>query len=254
MSPVAFSILGLDIRWYGILIASGMLIGTILAIKESRRIGFDENYIIDIILYCVPAAIIGARLYYVIFQWDSYKNNPIEIFAIRNGGLAIHGAIIGALITALIYTRRKKVSFLKIADISAPSIILGQAIGRWGNFFNQEAYGGVVSRDFINHFPKFIQDRMFIDGAYHHPTFLYESLWDITVFIVLILFKRKNSEDGYIFLLYLMLYSIGRFFIEGMRLDSLMLGHLRMAQVISIAIIFLSIISMFILKKRKSII
>lgn len=249
MNPIAFSIFGIDIRWYGILIASAMLIGTLLALRESRRINFDENYILDVLLYSVPAAVIGARLYYVIFEWGYYSSHPSEILAIRNGGLAIHGAIIGAVIAAIIYTRLKKISFFKVADICAPSIILGQAIGRWGNFMNQEAYGGVVSKQFISHFPNFIQNQMFIEGAYHHPTFLYESIWDIAVFITLLIVRRKDRGKGFIFFLYLGLYSVGRFFIEGMRTDSLMLGSLRIAQVVSMALIIVSISAMYIIKK-----
>lgn len=250
MNPVAFRIFGIDIMWYGILIASAMLIGSIIALMESRRVGFDENYILDVILYCIPSAIIGARLYYVIFEWNNYKNNPAEIFAIRNGGLAIHGGIIGAAIAAFIYTRIKRVSFLKIADICAPSLILGQAIGRWGNFFNQEAYGGMVSSEFISRFPKFIQKGMLIGGAYYHPTFLYESIWDFFVFVFLMIYKKKNKRDGYVFFLYMILYSIGRFFVEGLRLDSLMVGRLRAAQLVSVGMILLGILSMIIVRKR----
>lgn len=250
MNPIAFNIFGLGIRWYGILIASGMLLGILLALRESREVNFDENYILDVLLYSIPSAIIGARLYYVIFEWGYYRSNPSQILAIRNGGLAIHGAIIGALIAAAIYTRIKKISFFKITDICAPSIILGQAIGRWGNFINQEAYGGEVSKQFISHFPKFIQSQMYINGAYHHPTFLYESLWDLLVFITLLIVRRKSRGDGFIFSLYLGLYSIGRFFVEGLRTDSLMLGNLRMAQVVSVILIITSISVIYIITKR----
>jgi phosphatidylglycerol:prolipoprotein diacylglycerol transferase len=250
MDPIAFRLFGLPIRWYGLLIASAMLLGTMLALRESRRLNFDENYIMDIILYSVPSAIIGARLYYVILEWNYYKNSPIQVFDIRGGGLAIHGGIIAAVIAAAIYTRIKHISFLKVADICAPSIILGQAIGRWGNFFNQEAFGGPVSREFISRFPKFIQDQMWIDGTYYHPTFLYESIWDLLVFIALIVLRRRYKVNGFVFFMYLALYSVGRFFIEGLRTDSLMLGNFRMAQVVSVVLILLSITVMYILKKR----
>ena len=248
MNPVAFSIFGIGIRWYGIFIASAMLIGTVLAIRESRRVGFDENYIMDAILFSVPAAIVGARLYYVAFEWNNYKDNLLEIFATRNGGLAIHGGVISAVIAALIYTRIKKISFLKIADICAPSIILGQAIGRWGNFINQEAYGGAVSKEFIGYFPKFIQNQMLINGVYYHPTFLYESLWDILIFISLIVYRKKSHQNGYIFFLYVLFYSIGRFFIEGLRTDSLMIGYFRTAQLVSIILILFSIFFLYKIK------
>jgi prolipoprotein diacylglyceryl transferase len=252
MNPIAFNIFGLSIRWYGILIAAGMLIGVLLAIRESHRVNFDENYILDIILYCIPSAIIGARLYYVIFEWAYYRDNPGQILAIRSGGLAIHGGIIGAVIAAVIYTRIKKINFFKVADICAPSIVLGQAIGRWGNFFNQEAYGGVVSSEFISHFPKFIRDQMYIEGFYHHPTFLYESIWDIAVFSILLLLRRKDRGKGTIFFTYLALYSVGRFFIEGLRTDSLMLGSLRIAQVVSIVLILSSIFVIYLINRKSS--
>lgn len=250
MNPVAFNIFGIAIKWYGILIASGMLIGAILAIMESRRTNFDENYILDVILVSIPSAIVGARLYYVILEWNYYKSNLSEIFAIRNGGLAIHGGIIAAVIAAFIYTRIKNIKFLRVADICAPSIILGQAIGRWGNFLNQEAFGGSVTKEFISHFPKFIQNQMLISGVYHHPTFLYESCWDILVFVFLIAYRRKNKITGTVFFIYLALYSLGRFFIEGLRTDSLMIGNLRMAQVVSVVFILISVIGIYILKKR----
>jgi len=252
MNPVAFKVYGIDVRWYGIFIASAMLVGTILAIKESRRVNFDENYILDIILYSVPVAIVGARLYYVIFEWGYYKNNLAEVFAIRNGGLAIHGGVIGAVIAALIYTSIKHINFLRAADICAPSIILGQSIGRWGNFVNQEAYGGPVSKGFISIFPEFIQRQMYIDGAYYHPTFLYESSWDLLVFFVLIALRKRNKIRGSLFFIYIALYSLGRFFVEGLRTDSLMLGNIRVAQLMSIILILVSIITVYILKKKKS--
>jgi phosphatidylglycerol---prolipoprotein diacylglyceryl transferase len=252
LNPVAFNIFGIGIRWYGIFIATAMLIGTLLAIRESRRIGFDENYIMDIILFSVPAAIVGARLYYVAFEWNNYKYNLLEIFATRNGGLAIHGGIIGAVIAATIYTRIKKINFLIPADICAPGIILGQAIGRWGNFMNQEAYGGPVSKEFISHFPKFIQNQMFINGTYYNPTFLYESIWDLLIFLFLIMYRRKPHKNGYIFLFYLLLYSIGRYFIEGLRTDSLMIGHFRIAQLLSLGLIIFSILSIYIIKFKNN--
>lgn len=241
MDPVALRIFGIEIMWYGVLIAFAMLTGTILAIMEARRVGFDENHILDIILYSVPSAIIGARLYYVVFQWQEYRNNLLQILDIRSGGLAIHGGIIGGMIAAYIYTRIKNISFLKVADICIPSIILGQAIGRWGNFFNQEAYGGVVSSEFISKFPRFIREQMYIGGEYHHPTFLYESIWNLGVFILLVTLRKKQRRNGYILSAYLIFYSIGRFFIEGLRTDSLMIGSLRQAQLISIVMLAVGI-------------
>lgn len=234
MNPVAFTIFGLGIRWYAILITAGIGIGTVLAMLEAKRVGYDPDTIVDLLLWAIPAAVIGARAYYVIFEWDYFKNNLTEIFATRNGGLAIYGAIIGALIVGYLFVRSRKLDFLKICDITAPSLILGQAIGRWGNFINQEAHGGVVSQQFISHFPMFIQKQMFINGQYYQPTFLYESVWDIAVFILLMCFRKHKRQNGEVLALYLIFYSIGRFYIEGLRTDSLMLGPLRISQVVSI--------------------
>lgn len=228
MLAVAFSIFGLEIRWYGLLIASAVLIGTVLALKEAKRKGVKEETLIDMLLFAVPAAIIGARAYYVIFMWDYYSKNPSQILNIRGGGLAIHGVIIAGALVAIIFAKIRKENFWTLADIVAPSLILGQAIGRWGNFANQEAHGG----------PTDLPWGIMIDGVKVHPTFLYESIWNLLVFGFLLWYRRKKATvEGEIFVLYLMLYSVGRFFIEGLRTDSLMLGPFRVAQLISLAII-----------------
>jgi phosphatidylglycerol:prolipoprotein diacylglycerol transferase len=234
MNPVAFSVFGLSIRWYGILIASGMLIAIILSNYTSklRNINYDE--LLNIVLISLPLAIIGARLYYVIFSYKDYINNPIDIFNIRQGGLAIHGGVIVGLLSAFTYCYRKKLNFLDYTDVAAPSIIIAQSIGRWGNFFNQEAHGGPVSYSFIKHFPMFIQKGMYIDGIYYHPTFLYESIWDFCIFFVLLAILKKSKRTGIVIASYIGLYSLGRFFIEGLRTDSLMLGPLKIAQVVSL--------------------
>ncbi|GEA30650.1 prolipoprotein diacylglyceryl transferase [Clostridium diolis] len=235
MNPVAFSIGGFDIRWYGILIATGIMLGILISQYNCKWREVDYDNLLNIVLLSIPIGIIGARLYYVIFEFDNYKDNIINAFNIRNGGLAIHGGLIFALGTALIYTRVKKLSFIKFADVAAPSIILAQALGRWGNFFNQEAHGDVVSYEFIKHFPMFIQKGMNINGLYYNPTFLYESLWNLTIFIILMIMLRKCKKNGIVFFTYIGLYSIGRFIIEGMRTDSLMIGSFRMAQLVSLA-------------------
>lgn len=252
MNPIAVQIGTLKIYWYGILITSAIVIGIILAMREAKKQGLDPDHIINLALVAVPAAFVGARLYYVIFEWEHYAGNWLEIIAVWHGGLAIHGGLIGGVLAGLIYVRQAKLSFWQMADIIAPSIILGQAIGRWGNFFNQEAHGGVVSEEFISHFPTFIQKGMFINGQYYHPTFLYESTWNLGVFLFLIWYRRKvRAGHGKVFLLYLILYSIGRFFIEGLRTDSLMLGSLRVAQVVSLSFILLSLIGLFYLSRKK---
>jgi prolipoprotein diacylglyceryl transferase len=240
INPVAFTIFNIDIMWYGILIASGVLIGTLLALKEARRIGFRDEDLIDLLIVAIPSAIIGARLYYVIFQFDYYKDNLSEIINIRGGGLAIHGGIIAAVLVGYIFCKLRKVSFWQIADITAPSIILGQAIGRWGNFINQEAYGTQTDLPW----------GILVNGQKVHPTFLYESLWNIVVLMFLLWYRRKGrKKDGEVFLLYAILYSIGRFLVEGLRTDSLMLGNIRVAQLISIVIIVL--LSVVFIRRRK---
>lgn len=240
MNPIAFSVFGLDIRWYGLLISVAMIVGVTLAIKESERIGLNSEIITDLFLWILPAAIIGARLYYVLFEWGYYREHYSEIFAIRNGGLAIHGGVIASLIVGYVFLKKKDINFWTVADIVAPSLILGQAIGRWGNFINQEAHGGMVSKEFISYFPTFIQKQMYIEGQYYHPTFLYESVSNFLIFAFLIFYRgKKKKKDGEIIALYAILYSIVRFFIEGLRTDSLMLGKLRIAQVVSLILLLI---------------
>lgn len=227
MNPVAFEIFGLSIRWYGILLSTGIMVGIFLAYMEAKRLGRNPELIIDLALWCVPAAIVGARIYYVLLEWDYYNGDIMRMINIREGGLAIHGALIAAVFTGYIFTKVKKISFWETADIVAPSIIIGQAIGRWGNFMNNEAHGGPTSLPW----------GILVDGIRVHPTFLYESLWNFGVFLILILYRKKKKVDGELFLLYGILYSMGRFWIEGLRTDSLMFFGMRAAQLISLAII-----------------
>ncbi|MBK5242024.1 prolipoprotein diacylglyceryl transferase [Clostridium sp.] len=253
MEPIAFNIFGLPVAWYGIFIATGMMVGILLADFTSRLKSVNYDELLNITLISFPVAIIGARAYYVAFEFNQYKDNLIQVFNIRQGGLAIHGGVIFGMIAALLYTRYKKESLLKFADVAAPSIIIGQAIGRWGNFFNSEAHGGPVSQGFISKFPDFIQRGMLIDGVYYHPTFLYESIWNVIVCLILIYLLTKTFKRGTVFFTYIGLYSIGRFFIEGLRTDSLMFAGLRVAQLISLAGIALWIIFIVInYKKRDS--
>lgn len=234
------------IYWYGVIIATGAYLGLWLAMRESQRLGLKKDIFVDLVVFAIPAAIICARIYYVIFEWDRYKNgNLMDIFAIWEGGIAIHGALIGAVVTALIFAKVRNISFWQLADIAAPSIILGQAIGRWGNFMNQEAHGYAVSEEFFNnymqYFPDFIVQQMCINGIMYHPTFLYESLWNILGFAFLLILRRFNPRRGELFLSYVIWYSFGRYFIEGMRTDSLyIIANLRTAQVISIVLIILA--------------
>lgn len=245
MGPVAFKIFGIEVMWYGLLIAAGVVIGTLLALKEAKRKGLEEDVIIDMLLFAIPGAILGARIYYVIFSWDMYKNNLMEILNIRGGGLAIHGVIIGGVIVVIIFAKIRKQSFWKLGDIVAPSLILGQAIGRWGNFANQEAHGG----------PTNLPWGIMINGVKVHPTFLYESIWNFLLFIFLLWYSRNRAKaDGQVFLLYLILYSVARFWIEGLRTDSLMFGPIRVAQLVSLTTIIIgSIIFQRIGSRHKSI-
>lgn len=262
IDPVALRLGPIEIHWYGVIIGTAALIGLILALKEAEKQGFNKDLILDLIMYAIPAALIGARAYYVIFRWNEYYSiYPGEIIAIWHGGLAIHGGLIGAFITGIIFARVKKVSFWRIGDLLAPSIILGQAIGRWGNFMNQEAHGGPVSRTFLEnlHLPNVIIEQMYIKNPltgefqYYHPTFLYESLWNVLGFITLLIFRRKLPvKRGEIFLTYLVWYSVGRFFVEGLRTDSLMLfgGLMRAAQMVSLVFIVVAVI-LFIVRRKK---
>lgn len=238
----------LTIYWYGVIIAVGAFLGLWLATREADRLGLSKDLFVDVVVFAIPAAIISARIYYVVFEWDRYVGAPWwDVFAIWEGGIAIHGALIGAVITAIIFARVRKISFWQLVDIAAPGIILGQAIGRWGNFMNQEAHGGPVSESFYNNFmqylPDFITNQMCIGDVMYHPTFLYESIWNILILILLLVLRRYNPKRGVVFLTYMIGYSIGRFFIEGLRTDSLYLfGEIRTAQFISILLIILGVI------------
>lgn len=237
---VAFYLGPQPVYWYGVIIGLGIVLGFLLATRECKRRGVDPDTFADLLIFAIPIAIISARIYYVIFEWDSYKDNFADVFKIWEGGIAIHGGLIGAVVTAIVFTRIKGISFWKIADIAAPSIILGQAIGRWGNFINQEAHGGEVTRSFLEglFLPDWIINQMYINGTYYHPTFLYESLWNFSGLALLLFLRRVNLRRGELFLSYVIWYSIGRFFIEGMRTDSLLImDFLRTAQLISVLLI-----------------
>lgn len=236
MNPIAFEIGPIVVHWYGILIACAFLIGVWGTLREAKLEGINEDHFLNLVIAVIVCAIIGARAYYVIFEWDYYSAHPAEIIATWHGGLAIHGGVIGGIIAACVCAKRYRLRIWQLLDIIAPYLILGQAIGRWGNFFNQEAYGYAVD-------PNVIPWAMYIDGAWRHPTFLYESIWDIFGFFLLILASRSPKlKEGHIALLYFIYYSAGRFVIEGFRTDSLMLGPLRVAQVVCIVAIVASVI------------
>ncbi|HAR5727845.1 TPA: prolipoprotein diacylglyceryl transferase [Staphylococcus pseudintermedius] len=244
IDPVAFSLGGLEVKWYGIIIASAILIGYWIAQKSAQSVGFHEDDLVNILLVCVFVAIISARLYFVLFQLDYYIQNPIEIPMILHGGIAIHGGLIGAFAMGTYYCYRKNWHPFQLGDVVAPSIILAQGIGRWGNFMNHEAHGGPVSRSFLEslHLPQFIIENMQINGIYYQPTFLYESIWDVIGFIILITIRR-HLKIGETFFIYIIWYSVGRFYIEGLRTDSLMLTEtIRIAQAVSIVCIIIGVI------------
>jgi phosphatidylglycerol:prolipoprotein diacylglycerol transferase len=225
IDPVLLRLGPINLTWYGTIIGFGALLGLVLAIREGRRFGITSDLFMDLMLLGTPCALIGARAYYVAFQWENYRDNPWEIFAIWHGGIAIYGALIGAVVSGGIYVVVKGYPFWRMADICAPSFLIGQMIGRWGNFVNQEAYGGPVEESFLRntlHLPDFIVNQMYIDGLYRHPTFLYESIWSFLGLVLLFVLRRQPfMRAGEIFLGYFLWYSTGRFFIEGLRTDSL---------------------------------
>lgn len=256
INPVAFNLFGLEVKWYGVIIVTGMMLAVWLASREAVRVGLKEDDIIDFMFWGLPLSLLGARAYYVAFEWQYYSQNPAEILAIRNGGLAIYGGLLAGGIVMYFFTRSRYISFWKFLDIAAPSVIIAQAIGRWGNFMNQEAYGGPTTRHFLEslHLPDFIITNMQIEGVYHHPTFLYESSWNLIGFILLLALRHKHNffKEGEIVLSYVMWYSLGRFFIEGMRTDSLWAfsGAIRISQLLSV-ILFISSLGLFIYRRIK---
>lgn len=253
IDPTAFTIGPLEIQWYGIIIGLAILLSYFIAQISAQRVGFHKDALIDIIFWSAISGFISARIYFVIFQWPYYVQNPIEIPMIWQGGIAIHGGLIGGFIASAFICKQRNYNLFQIGDVFAPSIILAQGIGRWGNFANHEAHGGAVTKTFLEnlHLPNFIIHNMYIDGHYYHPTFLYESIWDVSGFVILI-FLRKHIKIGETFFLYLIWYSIGRFFVEGLRTDSLMLtSDIRVAQLISIILIIIGIVAIIIRRKKR---
>lgn len=263
------SVFGFEIAYYGIIIGLGVIAGILLAAYLAKKSGINPDLIYDFALYEVVFSVIGARLYYVIFSWDLYKDNIWSVFNIREGGLAIYGAVIAAVLTAVVYTRVKKIVFWPLVDIGAPALILGQIMGRWGNFFNREAFGGYTDSLFAMQLPldavrvgditdEMLANKEVIDGIAYiqvHPTFLYESLWNLAVFGVLLFFWKRKKFDGQIFLMYLFGYGVGRFLIEGLRTDSLMIPNtgLRVSQVLALVLVITSAILFFIKIKKKDV-
>lgn len=245
MEKIAFSFGFIKVYWYSIFIFIAILAAYFIISKEAKKKGIDKEFITNLTFYVVVFGIIGARIYYCLFNLDYYLSNPLEILKIWNGGLAIHGGILFGGIFTIIYIKKHHLELLKTLDIIVVGVILAQAIGRWGNFFNSEAYGGITTLKALQnmHLPTFIINGMYISGKYRQPTFLYESLWDLIGFIILLIFRRREyTKVGQITGLYFMWYSVGRFIIESMRTDSLMFGSFKIAQIVSILLFVLGIL------------
>jgi phosphatidylglycerol:prolipoprotein diacylglycerol transferase len=266
MNPIAFSIFSIDVYWYGIIIITGVICGLLLARYRAKKNGEDPEIYSDFLLYALISAIIGARLYYVAFAWDEYKDNLLDIFATREGGLAIYGGVIGSLIALIVYTKVKKLSFTQMADTAVPGLALGQMIGRIGNFINMEAFGGYTDSVFAmalkagkakipSSMVEHIGPLTGYEGNYLQvqPTFAYESIWNLGVVIILMVYTKHKKFQGEILAMYFLLYGLGRSWIEGLRTDQLLIGSTTIAasQVLSIALVIVS--GMFIVYKRKQV-
>ncbi len=263
----SISVFGFEIAYYGMIIGTGILVGLFLAIQEAKRTNQNPDHYYDLVMYGVIVSIIGARLYYVAFSWSEYKDNLLQIFNIRQGGLAIYGGVIGAVATAFIYASIKKLSPFQILDTVAPSIIMGQAIGRWGNFFNREAFGEYTDNllamrlpldavrsadvtDLMRENIEYIDSMAFIQV---HPTFLYESTWNLGVFALLWLYRKKKKFQGELFLLYLAGYGAGRFWIEGLRTDQLVMSNgMAASQVLAAILVIASVATIVIVRIKIS--
>lgn len=265
LSRTAFTIFGREVYWYGIFIGLGVILGVLLVLHEAKRTGQNPDTYLDFVIYAVIFAVIGARLYYVLFSWDFYSQNPEKIFALREGGLAIYGGVIGGVLTAIVYAKCKKLNFWLLADTTAPSLILGQVLGRWGNFFNREAFGGYTDNFFAMRYPwtdvrasdvtpDILEHLVHVNGVDYiqvHPTFLYESVWNFGVFLLLLWMQRHKKFDGQVTALYFFGYALGRVWIEGLRTDQLMLGSFAVSQVLS-AVLIVAAIGLYVYRKKKA--
>lgn len=256
VNRVAFELFGLSIYWYAVIIISGVVIAMVLSSREAERVGMKADDVTDFMLVGLPLSFIGARLYYILFDLQPYLADPIQVFNIRSGGLAIYGGLIVGGIWLYYFCSRHFISVWTFLDIAAPSVMIAQSIGRWGNFMNHEAFGGVTTKAFLQslHLPQFIIENMYIDGAYRQPTFLYESVWTFIGFIVLLFLRKKTGllKRGEVALSYVIWYSFGRMFIEGMRTDSLYLvGSIRVSQLLSF-ILLVGAIGVFIWRRKQN--
>ena len=244
MDRVAVDLKVIQIYWYSIFMFLGILVATIIIFLEAKKQKVDEDFMVNLVFKEVIFGILGARIYYILFNLDYYMANPIEIIQIWNGGLAIHGAIIVGIIVLLIECKRNNLKILKLMDIAAVGLIIGQCIGRWGNFFNSEAYGGITTLAHLQNqgIPQFVINGMYIEGAFRQPTFFYESIWCLFGFVALLLIRRyKELKIGQLTGTYFIWYGLGRFLIESMRSDSLMLGNIKVAQLVSLLFIIIGV-------------
>ncbi len=240
----SFQIFGISIHWYGIMIATGVFFAYLFCSRIAKEYHLTKDNLLDIILFGLPTAVVFARIYYVIFEWDSYRNNLLDIFKIWEGGIAIYGAIIGACLSTYVYCKINKIPVFNAFDIGAFGLLIGQIFGRWGNFVNAEAYGGPTNLPWR-------MELLDINLAVH-PTFLYESIWNLCVFIFLNFIRKKTTYQGEIFLLYTILYGAGRFWIEGLRTDSLYMGSIRVSQLVAAGCVIFGIALYSFLKYKKS--
>ena len=254
MNPVLFQIGSIEIRWYSIFILLAVFFGYELAKWEASKYEISKDFMFNMTFASIIAGLIGARLYYVIFNFELYSHDILSIFKFWEGGLAIHGGLIFGILTAYIYCKRYNIRFIKVMDIAVVSIILGQAIGRWGNFFNSEAHGPATTMSILKGhkiIPSFVIDGMNINGVYYEPCFYYESLWCILGLIIMLIIRRnKKLKLGTLTSFYLMWYSFGRFIIEGMRTDSLMIGGFKMAQIISVVAFIFGLVMLMIISRK----
>ncbi len=254
------------IAYYGMIIACGMMGGVLLAAAIAKKSGQDPDTYYDLAIYAILAALVGARLYYVAFKWEYYSQDLTRILNVREGGLAIYGGVIAAVITVYIYTRIKHLRFGLIADTAGPGLVLGQCIGRWGNFFNREAFGGYCDNIFAMQLPvsavrssditqELRENIMVVDGISYiqvHPTFLYESMWNFVLLVLLLVYWKHRKFDGEVFLLYMLGYGVGRFWIESLRTDQLLLPvlNLPVSMVVAATMVIAAVILIQINKKK----